>query len=110
MITSFSCCLSSSFLNAGRIRLGHFVFPPYRGAFQRLDGTGLIEVDHRVKLLGKHSMEVVADPLGLWTINHTDRPFEQWLGQRRHGAVIVAQCQQELWDVDVMEEPFVAPF
>jgi len=45
--------------------------------FQRPQGAGRIQVDHRVELICEQSFEVVADPLGLGAIDHADRPFEE---------------------------------
>src|SRR5208282_6051387 len=72
---------------AGRVGLGRLAPVPQRGALERLDRSGAVEMDHGVELLAQAGGEVVAPPLGLRAVDHPDRPLKtwdaQWLSNRR---------------------------
>src|SRR5688572_504130 len=72
-----------------RIGLRHIPGMPSRHALERLDGAGLVDVDHGVELLRQTGVKVVALALGLGSIDHADRALEarfHELGRRRPAA------------------------
>jgi hypothetical protein len=92
-----------------RIRLRRVATLPAGRALQRLDGARLVDVDHRVELVGQSRPEVVADALGLRPVDHADCPLQPWLTQsesQRLGSA--AQAEVEPRDLDGMEQRFVA--
>src|SRR5439155_6202776 len=73
---AFACRTPRS-LQRVRVRLGNLAGFPLARSLERLEGTSFVDVDHRVELLGKRCLEVVAQPLTLRQIDHADRAFEQ---------------------------------
>src|SRR5258708_1183678 len=59
-----------------RIGLRDLALLPSCGPLQRLDRPGLIDVDHRVELVGRPGPEVVALPLSLGPGDAADRPLQ----------------------------------
>ena len=59
-------------LQARRIGFGGLARNPPAGRFKRLKCLGLLDVDHRVELVRRADMEVVALPFRLRQIDHAD--------------------------------------
>src|SRR4051812_11877923 len=100
-------------LQPAREGLGHFGGVPAGGALQRGDGGGLVEVDDRVELVGQGGVEVVAQALGLGSVDDADRPLQPARAQQvRRAAAVGAragpQAEQERGHPGVVENPFVA--
>ena len=69
-------------LDSKRKRFGRLAGFPLRNGIQRLHRSGLIEVKHRVELLGQARVEVVARPLRIRTIDNADSALESRLTER----------------------------
>src|SRR5262245_22675358 len=95
--------------NCVREGLGHLALLPPGGAFERLDGAGLINVDHRIELVRETGAEVVALPLCARSVHDADRPLQtrdaQDLPGRRRG---LGDRDPERLLVEAVEEALVA--
>src|SRR5262245_48669308 len=80
-----------------------------RPAFERVERACLVDVDDRVELIGEPRAEIVARPLSVRLVDHTDRPLEtRRLQQRLHCSVLAWQDEKSR-DIHVVKQPFVAP-
>src|SRR5207237_8121728 len=77
-------------------------------ALERLDRPRLVEVQHRVELIGESRMEVMARALGLGTINDSDRAFEPRLAQSFGKRAVTAKIEHEARHVDLVKQRLVA--
>ena len=76
---------------------------------QRLDGAGLVKVQHRVELVRQAGAEVMAEPLRLRSIHHANGPFEARLAQAQHQALgCAAQLQVAARQVHRVEQRLIA--
>ena len=63
----------------GRIGFRNLAAFPEAGALQWLDSARRVVVEDGVELLGDDGFEIVAEPLGLRSIDNTDRPLQPGL-------------------------------
>src|SRR4030088_2618797 len=56
--------------------LRHFARFPFRSRLERFDRPRLVEVEHRVELIWQACMDLLPLPLGLGTIDHSNRALE----------------------------------
>src|SRR2546423_15612626 len=82
-------------LKARRVSLRRLARLPEGVAFERLDGGRLVEVYNCVELLGELRVEVVAQPLGLRSVDDADGAFEPRLAQKLPRGSSVAPAQKE---------------
>src|SRR5439155_7288608 len=80
---------------------------PSGRTLQRFERSGLVEVDHRVKLRRESRLEVVTSALGLRSVDDPDRALEPRLVEPRHG-LTTQDRQQKLVDVRLVKERLVA--
>src|SRR5258705_13538367 len=64
----------SPWLHSEGVRLGRLTPLPFTGPLQGLDGPGLIEVEHRLELVGQPCVKVVARPPGLGAVDYPGPP------------------------------------
>src|SRR5262245_29845470 len=81
-------------------------FPSGR-AFQRFERARLVEVDHRVELVGEPGVEVVTQPLRLGPVDDADRALEARTAQV-FDRLLGAQMEEKGRNRDLVEEQFVA--
>lgn len=92
----------------GYVSGGSFSSPPcQRGVRSSGSSARLVEAQHRVELAGQVGVEVVAPALGLWPVDHANRPFEALHVEHRGciaAVICLAQAQQEAGQVHGVEE------
>src|ERR1700704_1991511 len=88
--------------------LRHFARIPFRSALERLDRPRFIEVKHGVKLVPQPRPEIVAHPLGVGSVDHTDCALELRVAQAFHRCITLTPGEEKLRDFSVMKYLFVA--
>lgn len=80
--------------------------PPGR-AFKRLNRPRLVKVHHGVELIRQSSVEVVAQTLGLGTVDHADGPLQPLRAQGRGELPVLACHEQEARQMRLVKKQFV---
>src|SRR5512141_876670 len=101
-----SLCTRTRNVSDRRVRLGRLPLQPDRGAVERLDGTGVVEVEDRVELLREACQEVMAPALRLGPIDDADRPLEAPFRERVRDLAVAMQVEVEARVAHLAEERF----
>src|SRR2546427_344703 len=97
-----------SLLQAVRERLRRFARTPPRSNLQRFHRSSLIEVYHRLELVGEPRVEVVADPLRFREIDHSNRALKLRCAQYLREKPVVPKEGHELRYLDLVKQGFIA--
>src|SRR4051812_24990369 len=81
--------------------------PPFR-FFKRFHRARLIEVNHPVELVAHIRSEVVAYPLGLWTVDHANSALQPRARKQLCLTRAVSQIQKETRDAALVKPKLVA--
>src|SRR5256714_3089134 len=95
-------------LKARRVSLRRLARLPEGVAFERLDGSRLVEVYNCVELLGELRVEVVAQPLGLRSVDDADGALQARLAQKLARRAPFTKVQHEARRARVVKERLVA--
>src|SRR5687768_3320352 len=90
-----------------RKRLRNLTALPPRGALQRLHCARVVEVQHRIELLGQARLEVVTGTLALRPIDDADGTLESCPRQLLRDLDVVEHAQQEARHPHLVEQRFV---
>ena len=75
-------------LQASRVGFGRLARNPLAGHFERLERLRVLDVNHRVELIRRADMEVVALSFSRRQIDHADRAAQSDHVQRRAGGAV----------------------
>jgi len=90
--------------NGVGVRLRDLAPVPGGRPLERLDRSGLVDVDDGIELVGETRSEVVVLPLGVRALDDADGPLQASRAEGRHGLRGVGEPHQELLRADLVED------
>src|SRR5256886_16461660 len=89
-------CAAESRSHFKRVSLRQFAFFPNAGALQRLNRACFIDVNDSIELLRQTCVKIMAQPLSLRPVNHTNSALDPTL-LRDSDLASASQIDQESW-------------
>jgi hypothetical protein len=106
-VAPYQICAGESRSHFKRISLGQFAFFQHAGALQRFNRACFIDVNDCIEPFRQTCVKIMAQSLGLWPINHAERPHDPTLLQNADLAG-TSQVDPEPRQTNLVKQIFVS--